>query len=93
MAELSELVTAGSWLLIATVLVLDLAGVLHRGTGFRLQAAGLLVMDTGEIVYQQAHQHGGWIFPVLIAGLALFLRGSVVSSRKRAPARRQPPRR
>jgi hypothetical protein len=40
------LLLAGSWLLILTVLVLDLTGVLHRGTGFRWQATGLLIMNT-----------------------------------------------
>jgi hypothetical protein len=35
------------------VLVLDLAGMLHRGTGFRVQAAGLLVMNTAQVVNTQ----------------------------------------
>ena len=50
-------VLAGSWFLILTVLVLDLVGVLRRGTGFRWQAVGLLIINT----------------PVSISGFASFI--------------------
>jgi len=83
-----EIAFVGSWLLIIAVLVLDLAGILHRGTGFRLQAAGLLVMNTAQVVSMLAHLHSHGIFPVLFAGFALFAGGSVVSARKRRPVER-----
>jgi hypothetical protein len=35
---------AAAWLLILTVLVLDFAGILRRGTYWRLQGTGLLLM-------------------------------------------------
>lgn len=38
---LGEIVFVGSWLLILAMLVLDLVGILHRGTGFRVQATAL----------------------------------------------------
>jgi hypothetical protein len=43
---LGVLVFGGSWLLILTLLALDLAGVLHRGAPFRWQATGLLIIDS-----------------------------------------------
>jgi hypothetical protein len=70
------------------VLVLDLVGILHRGTGFRVQAAGLLVMNTAQVVNMLAHLHSRGIFPVLFAGLALFAVGSVLSGREHRAARR-----
>lgn len=78
-----EIAFVGSWLLIIAVLVLDLAGILHRGTGFRLQGAGLLVMNTAQVVSMLAHLHSPGIFPVLIVGFALFAGGSVVSAKER----------
>lgn len=83
---LSEIVFLGAWLLILTVLVLDLAGVLHRGTGFRVQAAGLLVMATAQVVSSLGHLHGRGIFPELFAGFAIFGVGLVISSRARHAA-------
>ena len=83
-----EIALVGSWLLIIAVLVLDLAGILHRGTGFRLQAAGLLVMNTAQVLSMLAHLHSHGIFPVLIAGFALFAGGSVVSASKRQTVER-----
>jgi hypothetical protein len=85
---LGELVFAGSWLLIGAVLVLDLVGILHRGAGFRVQAAGLLVMNTALAVNMLAHLHSHHgIFPVLFAGFALFMGGVVISSREHRTAR------
>jgi hypothetical protein len=76
---LDEILFASLWLLIVTVLVLDLVGVLHRGTGYRWQALGLLVMNTAQEVNLLAHLHSRGIFPALIVGFALFLFGAVVS--------------
>lgn len=95
---LSELLYACAWLLAAATLVLDLAGVLHRGTGFRVQMAGTLVMISAQLGYQLAHPHRLGIFPLLVAfpvvfgGLALAVHGSAVSARERRAASRQPPR-
>ena len=83
-----EIAFVGSWLLIIAVLVLDLAGIPHRGAGFRLQAAGLLVMNTAQVVSMLAHLHSRGIFPVLLAGFALLAGGSVVSAGKRRPVER-----
>ena len=83
-----ELAFAGSWLLIIAVLVLDLVGILHRGTGFRLQAVGLLVMNTAQVVNMLAHLHSHGIFPVLFVGFALFAGGLVVSAGERRTAER-----
>jgi hypothetical protein len=86
------LVPAGSWLVIVAVLVLDLTGVLHRGTGFRWQATGLLVMNTAVDATSFAHHHG-WRFSQLIAlgwatnaailaGFATFIVGLVLQWRE-----------
>ncbi len=83
-----EVAFAGSWLLIAAVLALDLAGTLDRGTGFRVQAAGLLVMNTGQVVSMLAHLRGRGIFPVLFVGFAIFAGGVVISFRERRTAAR-----
>jgi hypothetical protein len=76
-----EIVFLGSWLLILAVLVLDLVGVLHRGPGFRVQAAGLLVMNTAEVVSLLGHLRSRGVFPVLFVGFAIFGVGLVISSR------------
>ena len=83
---LSEIVFLGAWLLVLTVLVLDLVGVLHRGTGFRVQAAGLLIMDTAQVVRLPGHLHSRGIFPELFIGFAIFGVGLVISSRARHAA-------
>ena len=80
------IVLAGSWLLIVIVLVLDLVGILHRGTGFRWQATGLLIMFTAIDTRLLAHlpnQTGSPIgalepatMPVVLAGLARRTTGS-----------------
>jgi hypothetical protein len=86
---LGEAGFACSWLVIAAVLVLDLAGILHRGAGFRVQAAGLLVMNTAQVVnlFAHLHSHGGG-FPALFAGFALFIGGVILSAREQRTARR-----
>jgi lipid-A-disaccharide synthase-like uncharacterized protein len=81
---LGEIAFGGSWLLILAVLVLDLVGILHRGAGFRVQAVGLLVMNTTEVVNMLAHLHSRSIFPVLFVGFALFVGGLVISKDHRA---------
>ena len=95
---LGAFVLAGSWLLILSVLVLDLAGVLHRGTGFRWQATGLLIMNTAADVSSFAHHHrwaGGqmatldWAtLPVIAAGFATLIVGLVVRAREPLKTRR-----
>jgi hypothetical protein len=95
---LGAFVLAGSWLLILIVLVLDLTGVLHRGTGFRWEATGLLILNTavdatafarfhswtGSQLY--ALQSAAW--PVMLAGFATFLVGLIIQERNRRKARR-----
>jgi hypothetical protein len=78
---LDEILLASLWLLFLTALVLDLVGVLHRGTGYRWQALGLLVMNTAQEVNLLAHLHSRGIFPVLLVGFALFVVGVVVSAK------------
>jgi hypothetical protein len=80
------IVLLGSWLVILAVLVLDLVSVLHRGTGFRVQAVGLLVMNTAQDVNMLAHLHSRGIFPVLFVGFAIFGNGAVISLRGRRAA-------
>jgi hypothetical protein len=73
-------VLAGSWFLILTVLVLDLVGVLRRGTGFRWQAVGLLIINTPVSISGFALLHRrsefsalqSYIFPVMLVGFAIF---------------------
>jgi len=84
---LGEIVFVGSWLLILAVLVLDLVGILHRGTGFRVQAVGLLVMNTAQVVNLLAHLHSRAIFPVMFVGFAIFVGGLVISSKDRRAVR------
>jgi hypothetical protein len=95
---LEELVLAGSWLLILAVLMLDLTAVLHRGTGFRWQATGLLVMSTAGDASAFAHHHGwagspirvlDWAtLPVMLAGFATLIVGLRIWSRETSKARR-----
>ncbi len=88
---LGEIAFGGSWLLILAVLVLDLVGILHRGTGFRVQAVGLLVMNTavGISGFALLHRRSEFsalqsiIFPVLLIGFAIFVTGLVISSKDR----------
>jgi hypothetical protein len=83
-----ELAFVGSWFVIIAVLVPDLVGILHRGTGFRLQAVGLLVMNTAQVVSMLAHLHSHGIFPVLFVGFAFFAGGLVVSAKERRTVER-----
>jgi hypothetical protein len=95
---LGAFVLAGSWLLILSVLVLDLVGVLHRGTGFRWQATGLLIMNTAADVSSFAHHHGwagsqvatlDWAtLLVILAGFATLIVGLVIGAREPSKARR-----
>jgi hypothetical protein len=78
---LDEILFGSLPLLSLTVLVLDLAGFLHRGTGYRWQALGLLVVTTAQEVNLLAHLHSRGIFPALIVGFAIFLFGAVVSTK------------
>jgi len=96
--QLGTLVGTGSWLLIVTMLVLDLTGVLHRGTGFRWQATGLLIVNTAVNVSGFAHRHG-WTgsqigaleiatLLVILAGFATFIVGLIIQAKEPPKARR-----
>ncbi len=84
-------VLAGSWVLILTVLMLDLAGVLRRGTGFRWQAAGLLIINSAAVIGGFAHRqrHSEWsalqpiIFPAMLIGFPVFGTGLVIQAKAR----------
>lgn len=81
--SLGEITLAGGCVLIIAVLALDLAGVTHRGTGFRVQAAGILVIDTAPVVNLLAGLHSRGTYSVLFAGLfvglAIWGIGAVIS--------------
>jgi len=70
-----------------TVLVLDLTGVLHRGTGFRWQATGVLIEITAMDASGSAalHHWSGTLesttVPVMLAGFATFIVGLVIQTR------------
>jgi hypothetical protein len=98
---LAALVVAGCGLLIFTVLVLDFTGVLHRGTGFRWQAIGLLSINGAVDALGFAHLRG-WTdsrivalesvtIPVMLSGCALLIVGVILQSRERRKARRAGP--
>jgi len=84
-------ILAGSWVLILTVLVLDLVGVRRRGTAFRWQAAGLLIINTAAVIGGFAHLHRRSefsalqpvIFPAMLAGFAAFGMGLAVQVKGR----------
>jgi hypothetical protein len=96
---LGVLAFGGSWLLILTLLALDLAGVLHRGAPFRWQATGLLIIDSAVGISAFTHRYrwsGGPIatlqkatIPVLLAGLALVTIGVFVHVMGRRRDRRR----
>ncbi len=81
-------------LLILTVLVLDFAGIVRRGTAWRWQGTGLLLMFRAMLINTFA-QYRGWstswvhslMWPVTLAGLVL-VGGSLVMGRKRRRAPR-----
>ena len=92
------LVPVGSWLLILTVLVLDLTGVLHRWTGFRWQTIGMLIMNTAVAASALAH-HYGWTHSQILAldratlalipgGFAIIMVGLWIQERHSQKARR-----
>jgi hypothetical protein len=96
---LGVLVFGGSWLLIATLLVLEWAGVLHRGAPFRWQGTGLLIMDS-VIGINALTRSNGWsggpinalqkaTLPVELAGFALVMIGVFVHARGRRSERRR----
>ena len=95
---LGALVFAGSWLFLFTGLVLDLTGVLDRGTGFRWAATGYLIAIAAEGSNWFAQSHdwtGSWAsvlgtaaVPVAVAGFAIGIRGAVIQDRERRKARR-----
>jgi hypothetical protein len=86
---------AGSWFLILTVLVLDLAGVLRRGTGFRWQAGGLLIINAAVAISGFARLHRGSEFsalhsitlPVIVIGFAIFGMGLAIQVKGRRTER------
>ena len=85
--EISELALSISWLTLAVFLVLDLTGVLRRGTGFRLQLTGLLILNTvrDPLLLGRWDSGADWAFSwiALLAGLALVIAGSVIAVRQR----------
>lgn len=98
---LAAFVAAGCGLLILTVLVLDFTGVLHRGTGFRWQAIGLLIINAAADALGFAHLRG-WTdshivalesvtIPVMLSGFAPFIVGVILQARERREARRAGP--
>ena len=98
---LAAFVVAGCGLLILTVLVLDFTGVLHRGTGFRWQAIGLLIINAAVDALGFAHLRG-WTdsrivtlesvtIPVMLSGFAPVIVGVILQARERLKARRAGP--
>ena len=94
---LGSLVLLASWLLILTALVLDFAGIRRRGTAWRWQGTGLLVMN-GAILVNTFLEFRGWSYsrldtvrsitpPIVLAGAATFGIGVVVLFRERRKTR------
>lgn len=88
MGHTALIAMSASWLLLLTALVLEFAGIRRRGTAWRWQGTGLLVMNSAALVYTLA-QVRGWsytrldtidsiTFPVTLAGGAIFVIGLVV---------------
>jgi hypothetical protein len=85
---LGVLVFGGSWLIIATLLLLELTGVVHRGAAFRWQGAGLLLIESAIGIDALSHHYdwsGGPVtalqkaaLPAGLAGLALVAIGVFV---------------
>jgi len=83
--------------LIFAALVLNLTGVLHRGPGFRWQAAGLLIVNTAADASAFAHHHGlahsqllaldRAILAVILAGVAILMVGLRSQEKERQKAR------
>ena len=98
MGNTALITLAASWLLLLTVLVLEFAGIRRRGTAWRWQGTGLLIMNTAALIYTFA-QVRGWsyarldtlisiTFPVTLAGGAFFVIGVAVLVRAGGRARR-----
>jgi hypothetical protein len=95
---LETLMLASSWVFLLTMLVLDLTGVLRRGTGFRWTATGYLIAIAAEGSSRFAQSHdwtGSWAsvlgtaaVAVAVAGFAIGIRGAVIQDRERRKARR-----
>jgi hypothetical protein len=96
MGRAALITVAVSWLSLLTGLVLDFAGIWRRGTAWRWQGTGLLVMNSAALVYTFA-QVRGWSYtrldtlisitlPVTLAGGAIFVIGMVVLVRARRAA-------
>jgi hypothetical protein len=92
MALGSLIVLAASWLLVLTVLALDFAGVLRRGTAWRWQGSGLLIMN-GAVLVNSFLEFRGWPYsrlhtvhwitmPAILAGAVPLGIGLVVLSRQ-----------
>ena len=97
MVTLGVVVLAASWLLVLTLLVLDLTGLWRRGAYFRWQGTGLLLIN-GVVLTSGVALLRGWpgsrldtirmmTFPVMLAGFALLGVGIFVQSRARHAAR------
>jgi uncharacterized membrane protein YhaH (DUF805 family) len=89
------IVFAAVWLLTLTALMLDFAGILRRGTFWRLQGTGLLLMFSVLLISTFARYLGwsiGWVhplmWPAILAGLVFVISGLVVEGRKRRRAPR-----
>jgi hypothetical protein len=73
------------------VLVLDLVGILRRGTGFRWQAVGLLIINTavGTSGFALLHRRSEFsalqscIFLVMLIGFAIFGMGVAIQVKGR----------
>jgi hypothetical protein len=97
MALGSLIFLAASWLLILTTLVLDFAGIRRRGTAWRWQGTGLLVMNSA-VLANEFLEFRGWsssrldtvhsiTTPVTLAGAATLGIGLVILFRERRDAR------
>ena len=91
MGQVALICLAVSWLVLLAVLGLDFTGVRPRGTAWRWQGTGLLVMNSAVLVRTLA-QFRGWSytrldtldsvsFPVTLAGGAIFVVGLVLLAR------------
>jgi hypothetical protein len=101
MALGSLILLAASWLLVLTLLVLDLADVLRRGTAWRWQATGSL-LAIGAVLASAFLEFRGWPYsrlhtvrlittPVILAGVVLLGIGLVVQFRQLSKARQAEP--
>jgi uncharacterized membrane protein YhaH (DUF805 family) len=91
------IVLAASWLVILTILVLDFAGRTRRGTFWRWQGTGFLLMIGDSLANEFAEYRGwspsrldtlNWItLPLGLAGLVLVGIGTAKLLRERRKAR------